>query len=345
MLTKLSFDFSHPAHYLAFRNVLLNKDKLGFEPFIFIQEKERLKDLLVEDNLNFLIRRNKKTTLSRISLLPRDILYIRKVMKERDIASNFGKVSIVGSWAAKTLNRRSIVIDDTDTPMGQINICRWPATEIWTPNCYFRCLGKKHKKFNGIFHLAYLDPSVFQPTKSIPQSLGLLERGKPILIRIVSYEATHDWKNRNNRDDFEYIINKLDKDYEIVLSIEGKNYPKKFDKFVKKFKAADYHHILAYSKLYIGSGASSAAEAAVLGVPSIYTNYQKPGFIQWLEKKYGIINSIETTLLNFDDVKNILKKKESKWIDIRKKILDDCINVPNLIKNLVKREIEIHNNQ
>ncbi|KKL64627.1 hypothetical protein LCGC14_2163100 [marine sediment metagenome] len=42
---------------------------------------------------------------------------------------------------------------------------------------------------------------------------------------------------------------------------------------------------------------------------------------------------------------SVLKKKESIWKDIQKKILDDCINVPNFIKNLVKREIEIHNNQ
>ncbi|GAG58050.1 unnamed protein product [marine sediment metagenome] len=100
-MIKISFDLGHPAHYLAFRNVLLNSDNLGFEPLIFIQEKESLKDLLIEQNLNFLIRTNKQTTLSRISLLPRDILYIRKAMKERDIVSNFGKVSIVGSWAAK----------------------------------------------------------------------------------------------------------------------------------------------------------------------------------------------------------------------------------------------------
>lgn len=344
-MIKISFDLGHPAHFLAFRNVLLNSDNLGFEPFIFIQEKESLKDLLIEENLNFLIRKNKQTTLSRISLLPRDILYIRKAMKKKDVVSNFGKVSIVGSWAAKTLNKRSIVIDDTDTSMGQVHICRWPATEIWTPYCYSRELGMKHKRFKGTFHLAYLDPSVFQPNESIPRSLGLLERGKPILIRIISYKASHDWKNWNNRDDFEHIISKLEKDYEIILSIEGKNYPKKWDKYIKKFKASDYHHILAYSKLYIGSGASSAAEASVLGVPSIYTNYQKPGFIKWLEHKYGIIKSINTNNLSFEDVNRILKQKESKWIDIRKKILGDCIDVPNLIRNLVKREIKINNLQ
>ncbi|MHA1395872.1 MAG: hypothetical protein ACTSRZ_20405 [Promethearchaeota archaeon] len=111
----LSFDLNHPAQYLLFRNVLLEKDKLGFEPLIFIQEKDRLKELLIKDSFNFIIKKNKQTTSSRASLLPRDILYIRKKMKEKNVACNFGKASIVGSWAAKLLNRRNINLHDTET--------------------------------------------------------------------------------------------------------------------------------------------------------------------------------------------------------------------------------------
>jgi len=205
-------------------------------------------------------------------------------------------------------------------------------------------LGKNHKKFKGLIQLAYLHPSVFKPDISIPRSYGLLERGKHILIRLITYQAVHDWKYRNKIENFDEIIKKLDRDYEVVLSIEGKYYPKKWVKYIKHFTPSEYHHILAYSKLYIGSGASSAAEAAVLGVPSIYTNYETRGFILWLEKNYGIINSIRADLLNFEDVKDILEKKESEWINIQKKILDYCIDVPKLIENLIRREIKIFQN-
>jgi len=341
----ISFDLGHPAHYLTFRNVLKNSENLGFKPFIFIQEKDVLQELLKEDGFNFFLRTNKGTTTSRISLLLRDIFYLRNHFKKRSIIANFAKCSPVGTLVAKSLNKRSIELDDTDPASGQILLFRWTATEIWTPQCYYRELGPKHKKFKGLIQLAYLDPSVFKPDISVPRSFGLLERGKPILIRIISYDAGHDWKNWNNRDDFEDLINKLEKDYEIVLSIEGKNYPKKWDRYIKKFKASEYHHILAYSKLYIGSGASSAAEASVLGVPSIYTNYQKPGFIKWLEHKYRIIKSIDPCNLSFEDVYNTLEQKESEWLKIQKKILNFCINVPNFIENLVRREIKIHNDK
>jgi len=344
-MIEISFDLGHPAHYLTFRNVLKNSENLGFKPFIFIQEKDVLQKLLMDDGFNYIIRTNKGTTASRISLLPRDIIYLRKLFKKRNIIANFAKCIPVGSLVSKTLNKRSIQLDDTEPASGQIFLFRWAAKEIWTPHCYYRNLGSKHKRFKGLYQLAYLDPSVFKPNRSIPNSYGLLDRGKPILIRIIKYQAAHDWQHRKETDNFDKIIKELDKDYEIVLSIEGNEYPKKWERYIKNYTPSEYHHILAYSKLYIGSGASSAAEAAVLGVPSIYTNYKTTGFILWLEKKYGIINSIRADLLSLENFKEILEKKESEWKNIQNKILNYCINVPNFIKNLVKREIEIYYNQ
>ncbi len=299
----------------------------------------------MDDGFNYIIRPNKGTTSSRISLLPRDIIYLRKLFKKRNIIANFAKCSPVGSLVSKTLNKRSIQLDDTERATGQIFLFRRSATEIWTPHCYYRNLGSKHKKYKGLNQLAYLDPSVFKPDRSIPNSYGLLDRGKPILIRIIKYQAAHDWRYRKETDNFDKIIKELDKDYEIILSIEGNEYPKKWVRYVKNFLPSEYHHILAYSKLYIGSGASSAAEAAVLGVPSIYTNYETRGFILWLEKRYGIIKSIRADLLNLENVKEILEKKESEWKNIQNMILNYCINVPDFIKNLVKREIKIYYNQ
>ncbi len=299
----------------------------------------------MDDGFKFFIRTNKGTTTSRISLLPRDIIYLRKLFKKRNIIANFAKCIPVGSLVSKTLNIRSIQLDDTEPASGQIFLFKCSATEIWTPHCYYRNLGSKHKKFKGLNQLAYLDPSVFKPDRSIPNFYGLLDRGKPLLIRIIKYQAAHDWQYRKETDNFDKIIKELEKDYEIVLSIEGNEYPKKWDRYVKNFIPSEFHHILAYSKLYIGSGASSAAEAAVLGVPSIYTNYKTTGFILWLEKKYGIVNSIRADLLNLENVKEILEKKESEWKNIQNKILNYCINVPDFIKNLVKREIEIYYNQ
>jgi hypothetical protein len=186
---------------------------------------------------------------------------------------------------------------------------------------------------------------VFKPDKSIPESLGLLERGKPILIRIIDFQAIHDWRYRKFKDNYDKILKDLEKDYEIVLSIEGKSVPKKWRKYVYEFKPLEYHHILAHSKLYIGSGSTTAAEGAMLGIPSIYTNPQNPGYIHWLEQNYGIVNSVTENSFIVERIQDILKEKESKWKKVRKRILKDTTNVPLFIENLIKREIKIFKNR
>jgi hypothetical protein len=265
-------------------------------------------------------------------------------MKNNNVIANFGKMSIVGSWAIRSLGKRSIVFDDTDTAKGQIFLFRWPASEIWSPQCYKSSLGSKQHLFNGIFQLAYLHPSVFKPDKSIPHSLGLLERGKPIFIRVISYQAGHDWKYHKTRENFDHLIQKLEKDYEIILSIEGDNYHGKWKKYIKSFSPQDYHHILAFSKLYIGSGASTAGEAAVLGVPSIYTNFETRGFIEWLEKKWNMIKSISNVTLSIEDIRQILNTSPSYWENQKNKLIEYCINVPQLIDKLIRREIKSYLN-
>ena len=70
-------------------------------------------------------------------------------------------------------------------------------------------LGSKQFFFNGLFPLAYLSPQVFKPDKTVPSSLGLLDRGKPIIIRLIDYNASHDWNYRDYREDFLKIISRF----------------------------------------------------------------------------------------------------------------------------------------
>lgn len=47
--------------------------------------------------------------------------------------------------------------------------------------------------------------------------------------------------------------------------------------------------MLAHAKLVVGESATVAAESAVLGVPSVYIDYSFLGYVDELEKKYGLI--------------------------------------------------------
>ena len=55
------------------------------------------------------------------------------------------------------------------------------------------------------------------------------------------------------------------------------------------------------SELYIGEGGTMASEAAVLGIPSIFVNSLELGYLNELEKKYGLV-------FNFSDSKKAIGK-------------------------------------
>ena len=137
---------------------------------------------------------NKKNILSKISYYPKDIIQFRELMKKNNVIANFGKMSFLGSIGARTLNKRSIVFDGTDGAKEQIFLFPRSASETCCPECYTYPLGSKQHFFKGILQLAYLNSSVFKPDKSIPKSYDWLDRGKPIIIRIIKYQAAHDWQ-------------------------------------------------------------------------------------------------------------------------------------------------------
>jgi len=343
-MLKISFDLGHPAHFLFFRDILKNHEKLNFKPVIFIQEKDRLESLLKEESFSFYKRFNKGTTISRASLMLKDIIQIRNIMKKEKISFNIGKSSIIGSIAAKSLGLKAVVFDDTDNSKIETFIYSKFADEILCPKYFPLNLGSKQIFFNGLFPLAYLSPQVFKPDRTIPNSLGLLERGKPIMIRLIAYNATHDWNYRDYREDFFKIIKKLEKEFDIILSIEGNVFDKKLEKYVKKFDAKDFHHILAFSKLYIGSGASTAQEASVLGVPSLYTNPITPFYIKLLNKKYKLIKLRSINSLNIQMINEVLKIDEKIWQSKKNNLLNDMINMPDFLRNYIKNLITKYNN-
>lgn len=337
-MVNISFDLNHPAHYLFFRNILKSHEILGFNPIIFIQEKDRLKNLLLDDSLRFYSRINQGNTISRLSLLPKDIIQMRNILKKEEVKINVGKSSTIGTIAAKSLKCKTIVFDDTDNSKLEIELYKRFADEILYPEGFpFKSKNAKIKTFKGLFPLAYLSPTVFTPKKSIVESLGLLERGKPILIRIIDYNASHDWKYRGHRENFTKIVKELDKDYDLLLSIEGKEYPKSLKPYIKQFKAKDYHHILAFSKLYIGSGASTAQEASVLGVPSVYTNPIIPFYIKILKNRYRMIKIINENNINVENIQDFINSEN--WKSRKEFLLNDMIDMPKFLENYFKKVI------
>ncbi len=53
--------------------------------------------------------------------------------------------------------------------------------------------------------------------------------------------------------------------------------------------AENIHHLIAFSRMLVGESATMAAEAAVLGVPAFYIADTSRGYIDDLERRYGLV--------------------------------------------------------
>jgi predicted glycosyltransferase len=58
---------------------------------------------------------------------------------------------------------------------------------------------------------------------------------------------------------------------------------------------AKFHDLLAHARFVLTEGASTASEAACLGIPTVYINSTEPrGYLQMLEKDWGLVRNFES---------------------------------------------------
>jgi predicted glycosyltransferase len=118
----------------------------------------------------------------------------------------------------------------------------------------------------------------------------------------------------------------------VYISAEEK-LPKKYIKYILNARLEDIHHIIYFSKIFIGDSQSMAVESAMLGVPSIRFNSfaGKVSILEELEHKYKLtfgIPSSETDCL-YSKIQELLEMKDlqKRFQQRRKKMLSEKINV------------------
>ena len=65
----------------------------------------------------------------------------------------------------------------------------------------------------------------------------------------------------------------------VIISSEGE-LPVELEKYRVKISPERMHDLLSFASLYIGEGATTASECAMLGTPAIYVNVLDAGTLQ-----------------------------------------------------------------
>lgn len=334
----LLFDICHPAHAHFFRQPIARLQAEGHEILITSRDKDCTLELLDSWGLEHrcLSRMGKGIAGLGRELIEHNAKLLQLVRKHRpDVMSAIGGIFVaqVGSLSRTP----SLVFYDTENASLQ-NALTYPfADKLLVPRAYTGKVPEhKTQRYAGYHELSYLHPSNFSPDRERAIAAGLAEQGDTFLLRTVSWQANHDiGENGWSLDLLSALIKQLESQGKVIVSAEGE-LPPALASHAYKGPSTDLHHLLAHCKAYIGESATMATEAAVLGVPAVYAAETGRGYIDELERRYGLVKQCKT--LSFEQLAPALswacdweQGRSKPHQQLHQAMLLDCVDVCELV--------------
>lgn len=324
---RILIDIGHPAHVHYFKYFANDFFCKGHKVFFTCREKEVTTELLRSYNYDFIsLGKPFKSLVGKILGLFyfNSRILIISLRNKPDLFLSAG--SMYAAQVAWLLRKPHIALEDTGN-MEQIRLYAPFTKAILTPESFHKDLGKRQFRLKYYNELTYLHPDKFTPNEDIKTLLGLKPAEQFILIRFVSWDATHDLGNRGISDTIKRkLIDLLRKRYKVFISSENK-LPDEFEKYKIQMPADKIHDVLSAAELYIGEGATMASECAMLGTPAIYINPLYAGTINEQEK-YGLLFHFKTDHRLIEKVEELIKIPDlkSQFRLKRDKMLSDKID-------------------
>ena len=288
---RVLIDIGHPAHVHYFRNLTSDLVGKGNEVLFTTRDKEVTLDLLIHHNLNFInFGKPYKGTLGKMMGLGafNTRLLAVAIKYKPDIFLSAG--SMYAAQVAWLLRKPHITIEDTYN-IEQVRLYRPFTRAILTGDYFHPEMGKREIRYSGYQELAYLHPNQFTPDKSVLEELGVAPDEKYVILRFVSWEATHDRGHKGmSKENKTRAVCEFEQFAKVFISSE-KSLPSNLYDHRMKIHPARMHHAIAFASLLFGESSTMASEAAALGTPSIYLNDNSTYYTRDEEGKYELVSN------------------------------------------------------
>ena len=289
---KILTDIGHPKNVHVLKNLIPLLNQKGHELHFVYRERDHIKDLCSAFGLPAVSR-----GAGASSIFGKFIYLIKTDFKLLKLAKKI-KPDLLLSFASPYLANLAlltkipmIVFDDTEQNRLVQKIYSFCSDAIVVPSCFKKTLSRRQLSFDGYYELAYLSARYFQPDNAILKDLGLAIGEKFVLLRFVSWHAVHDINHHGlSVEEKQELTASFSGLAKVFISAEGE-LPNGLESLRLKTPPELIHQVMAHSALVFGEGATMAAEAAVLGVPSVYCSDLRPGYIDDLEKRHGLLNA------------------------------------------------------
>lgn len=339
---KILVDMGHPTDVNLFRNVIKELERREHEVKITAADKENTAKILEGYGFDYELRRHYKGLASKAMGVLRNDIWLYKVSKrfKPDIFISPG--SPYAAQVSKLFRKPHIAFTNTERAKLAIRLMLPFTDVVCTPSCFKRDLGSKQVRFNSYYELAYLHPNYFKPNPAVLEELNLDRNDRYILLRFSALVSHHDigvksgFDFKSNKEMREYI--KRAENYGQVFLTSEVELDSELEKYRVTVPTTDFHSFVYFATMYIGEGAKTASEAAVLGVPSIYVSTTRRGYLDELEERYGLAYTFENREQAFEKVIELLEDENIKkrWQGKREKMLSEKIDTTKFMVKFIE---------
>lgn len=335
---KILFDFQHPAHLHFFRNLIVRLKREGH----VVRITGRDKDILVE------LARNYGMDIEIFGVARKGILnlgmeFLYRQWRLRKIVNEFKPdvmMAIAGTYISllgKLMDVPAYVFYDTEHATLS-NLMAYPfATCTYVPCCYLKKIRWRHLRYNGYHELAYLHPDYFKPDPTVLDEVGLKKGEIFSIVRFVAWEAAHDiGQQRLTLKDKKRAVNELRRYGRVLISAESE-LPSDLEHLRLHLNVSRIHDLMAYASLIFGESGTMSSEGAVMGVPSVYINPLRLGYLEEQEHDYDIVfnfrpNQLDEAIAKGVDVLSNYRRDE--WRAKAKRLVEEKIDVIKMVHKI-----------
>lgn len=279
----------HAGHVHFFKHAIAELTARGHEVRVFARDNESSISLLQRCGIEYELLAGPSDSLS--SLAATQAVYEGRLLQKArtfdpDVMTAIGGVAV--AHVASVTNTRSVVFYDTEHAT-LIRRLAFPfADTVCTPACFDGDAGPGHVTYASYHELAYLHPTRFTPDAGVLGDLDIDPDGPVVLVRLGDWESSHD-VGASGVTDPVALVESLEADGATVLVSSEGPAPDAIADRTFSLAPERFHDLLSAIDLYVGEGATTAAECAVLGTPAVYVNSLQLGYLREIEAESGLV--------------------------------------------------------
>lgn len=283
-------DINHPAHVHMFRCFAHEMIAQGHQVLFTTRDKEFEIALLEAEQLPYVnLGRKRNGRWSRVVFnLQCEAKLLRIARRFRaDIFLSHG--SIVAAHVAWLMRKPAIAFEDTFN-MEQVKLYLPFTSYVLTADYDHPLHSDKVLRYPGYHELLYMHPKRFAPLscKEVMQLLGLQSGERYVVLRFVSWHATHDKGHKGiSYANKLKAVQQMSRYARVFISSESE-LPEALQSYKLPTKPEMIGHVLAHATLVFGESATMVSEAAMMGVPGVYIDNTGRYYTRDQQERYGL---------------------------------------------------------